>query len=49
MVCETNERVFRKLEKAGLVAKVGQENFFPTFASVMEHVTHSAAHTPSAH
>ncbi len=39
MVCETNERVFRKLAKAGLVEKVGTENFFPTFASAIQQVT----------
>ena len=46
MVCETNERVFRKLEKAGLVAKVGQKNFFPTFASVMEHASDGVSNAP---
>ena len=36
MVCETNERVFRKLAKAGLVEKVGEENFFRTFADAIK-------------
>lgn len=36
MVCETNERVFRKLAKAGLVAKVGEDNFFSTFADAIK-------------
>lgn len=38
MVCETNNRVFSKLSKAGLVEKVGTENFFPTFASAIQQV-----------
>ncbi|MDO8416750.1 MAG: SulP family inorganic anion transporter [Agitococcus sp.] len=38
MVCETNERVFRKLAKAGLVEKVGEDNFFRTFADAIKQV-----------
>lgn len=40
MVCETNERVFRKLAKAGLVEKVGDDNFFRTFADAIKQVNH---------
>ena len=36
MVCETNERVFRKLAKAGLVEKVGEDNFYRTFADAIK-------------
>jgi SulP family sulfate permease len=36
IVCETNERVFRKIAKAGLVEKVGEENFFRTFAAAIQ-------------
>ena len=41
MVCETNERVFSKLAKAGLVEKVGAENFFRTFADAIKQADHS--------
>jgi SulP family sulfate permease len=49
MVCETNGRVFRKLEKAGLVQKVGAENFFQTFAAAIKQVTTNDQSLPSDH